>query len=111
EIVTLDDWYDATLVVGAKDRRDGLEAFRASKTSLRMGSEPFSAMLFGGFAESNNTEIYLEDDNPQAFLIVLQICYHKYEELPVTLSQSQLLELAVLSDKYDLTTIISPFIK
>lgn len=108
-IVTLDDMYDLTLVVGEKERPGGMKAFRVNSVSLRMASPPFKAMLSGRYAESKQSEIPFPDDSPNAFHTVLRVVHLKLHELPESMSKDELLELAAFCDKYLLADLVAPF--
>jgi hypothetical protein len=55
-----------------------------------MASPVFGAMLVGKFIEAQKNEIELEDDDPDAMLIILRIAHLRGEaDLSSTLSNSQ----------------------
>jgi hypothetical protein len=64
----------------------------------------------GPFLENGADEVRFPDDNPYAFEIILRIIYHQNNTLPAKLGLDTLLDLAVLIDKYDLHTVVRPFI-
>ncbi|KAL6710838.1 hypothetical protein ACN47E_007895 [Coniothyrium glycines] len=106
EIVTIDALYDLTLIVGTPEHIRGQKAFRVSKSSVRHASTVWSSMLNGQWAESDMSEIGFPDDSCDAFQLVLQIAHWQFETLPKTMSRPDLLEMAVLGDKYDLEKIL-----
>jgi len=74
-------------------------------------SPVFGAMFGGAGAESMKTEIPLPDDELEAMLIVLQIAHLKFQNIPQKgcLAFSDLVDLAVVCDKYDLVSVVRPF--
>lgn len=101
--ITLDPHYDLTLIVGTPEHKDGQKGFRVSKSSMRHVSDVWTKMLTGDWIESNMTEIEFPDDSWKAVHIVLKIAHLQFDELPDALSIKDLLELATLTDKYNLT--------
>lgn len=101
-IVTIDEMYDTTVIVGSVGQKNGQKAFRVNKGSLRNVSTVWATMLNGKWKESAMAEITFPDDNCDAFMIVLAIAHFKLSELPAKLSRSALVELAILADKYEL---------
>ena len=63
-------------------------------------------MLSGKWAEGDMSEIRFPDDSCYAFQIVLQIAHWQFHMLPETLTQQELMEVALFSDKYDLGKVI-----
>jgi hypothetical protein len=109
DTITLDDQYDLTLVVG-KNVENGVKNFRVNRSSLRLASAPFKTMLDGRFAESDQSEIEFPDDSWFAFHVFLLVTHMKIEELPGTMRSSELLCLTQFCDKYDLGSLLSPFV-
>ncbi|KAI1128335.1 hypothetical protein F5Y10DRAFT_177310 [Nemania abortiva] len=90
-----------------------------SKT-LSRASRVWKTLLYGGFAESKPScnssasewVVNLPDDNPKAMAAILNIIHSRFESLPQTtdlINLDDLYELTVLTDKYDLTTILRPW--
>jgi hypothetical protein len=52
------------------------------------------------------SEIRFPDDDCDAFVLILRIAHFQISYLPDKLSQQELLELAVLTDKYELQTAV-----
>jgi hypothetical protein len=103
KIFTLDDQYDLTLLVGRNDSSDGVVTFRVNKSSLRLASKPFRAMLSGDrFAESSATEITFPDEKWKPFLVFLQVAHLRSQDVPKTMSMDDLVELTTFCEKYDL---------
>lgn len=106
--------------------------FQASSTALCLASPVFRAMLGSNshFKEATELavrrakkilaedtpsiepkdtkhdqpyEITLQDDSPKALAVLLRIVHFRFEFVPQTINQAQVLELAVICDKYDLS--------
>ncbi|KAK2805673.1 hypothetical protein FQN51_009176 [Onygenales sp. PD_10] len=81
---------------------------RASSRHLILASSVFRAMLQRRFNESNvlqrtgSVEIPLPDDDPDAFLILLNIIHGHMRKVPAQLDIQTFTQVAVLVDKYDL---------
>lgn len=106
ETITVDEFHDLTLVIGTPEHARGQKAFHVNKGSFRNASPVWSAMLSGNWAESDELELSFPDDSCFAFQIVLQILHWQLSALPASLTRSELLEIAVLSDKYDLSHVL-----
>ncbi|KAF9698177.1 hypothetical protein EKO04_003371 [Ascochyta lentis] len=106
KVVTVDPFYDLTLIVGTPGRTNGQVAFRVNKGSLRHASDIWTKMLTGVWAESKQTEIEFPDDNPQAFHVVLLIAHLQIGALPAQLGLVDMMNLAILTDKYNLVKLI-----
>ena len=50
-------------------------------------------------------------DNPEAMVVVLHIAHAKFEKLPKKLSKRLVMQIAILCDKYDLSTLLQPFVR
>jgi hypothetical protein len=109
EIITLDDQYDLTLIVG-KSHEDGIKNFRVNRGSLRLASAPFKAMLGGSFAESEQPEVEFPDDFWKPFHTFLLVTHMKYHDLPESMGADALYDLAQFCDKYDLGSLMSTFV-
>ncbi|KAF1978124.1 hypothetical protein BU23DRAFT_654557 [Bimuria novae-zelandiae CBS 107.79] len=97
DLITLDDMYDLTLIVGAQGALKGVKAFRVSSACLRMAGNVF---------KTSKSEMSLPDDSPDAFLIILRIVHWQHHEMPNALNKDQLLDLAIACGKYSLYDII-----
>ena len=107
ELVELDSHGDITLnVINGTDRR----SFLVSSHVMRLASPVWKAMLTGGFAESRKAVISLEEDDPDALLIVLLAAHLQHRQLPKELTFDQIVKLAVICDKYDTATVVRPFL-
>ncbi|EFR04839.1 hypothetical protein MGYG_07842 [Nannizzia gypsea CBS 118893] len=79
-----------------------------SSRHLILASPVFRAMLEHRFGESQalravgSVEIPLPDDDPDAFLIVLNIIHGHLRQVPLQVDLQMLTQLAILVDKYEL---------
>jgi hypothetical protein len=64
------------------------------------------------WVESKAHEILFPDDDPESMLIVLRIAHLKFQDLPAKkgLEALALHKLAVVCDKYDLVSLVRPFV-
>lgn len=106
KIITIDPYYDLTLIVGEPHKRGGQTAFQVNKGSLRHASDVWTKMLNGDWAESNQSEIRFPDDHPWPFEQALRIAHLQIAQLPANLSIAQTSSLAVMTDKYNLKKIM-----
>lgn len=102
QVITIDTSHDLTLIVGSSEHVRGQKAFQVSKSSFRHASKIWKNMLDGGWAEGEMWEIRLPEDSCFAIELVLRIAHLQLDTLPAKLTQEELTELAILSDKYDL---------
>jgi len=102
KIVTIDELYDLTIIVGTSELPQGQKAFRINKRSLRSASPVWAKMLNGQWPESSKSEIEFPDDSSNDYLIVLRIAHFQLAELPAKLTRNELLDLATFTDKYHL---------
>lgn len=65
----------------------------------------------GPFKESRpeNGQVIFPEDNARALQIVLYITHLKFHSIPATLNFTQLLNLAIICDKYDTARLILPW--
>lgn len=101
EVVVLDPLADLTLKVGG-GHVSGPKIFKINSGSLRLASPVFQAMLSGQWAESTQSEILFFHDSSNAFQILLQITHFMHQDLPKTLTKTELVDLAALCDRYQL---------
>jgi hypothetical protein len=94
---------DVILVVGPE--KIGL---RVHSLNLKATSKPFSAMLGPIWKEGRDllqdesVEIPLPEDNAKALEYICAIIHHQNKMLPLTMTPLDVLEVAVVVDKYDL---------
>ncbi|KAH3908629.1 hypothetical protein HBI56_075050 [Parastagonospora nodorum] len=106
ETITIDPMYDLTLIVGTPEHTKGQKAFQVSKGVFRNISAVWAKMMNGNWAESSQSEICLPDDSCEALHIVLQIVHFQLSKLPEKLSREELVDLSVLTDKYQLANAV-----
>jgi hypothetical protein len=86
-----------------------------SSKHLILASPVFKAMLQGEFKESlklretGELELLLPDDDPDVFLILLNILHHRMKKVPRLVSLVRLTELAILVDKYQMQESVEVF--
>ena len=97
--------YDLTLTVG-EDHPSGAKAFRINSGSLELVSPVFAAMLESKSSRNDPHIIALEKDSSNAFLLLLNITHFRQDELPASLTKSEMRDLAELSDKYQINDIV-----
>ncbi|KAF1939165.1 hypothetical protein EJ02DRAFT_319265, partial [Clathrospora elynae] len=110
DTIVLDPHFDRMLVVGEK-HASGPKVFKINSGSLRLASRPFRVMFNGEYAESMQDIVTLPDDSSNAFLIILRIMHYMEDKLPKTLTKSELIDLAELSHKYDISGIVINFVR
>ncbi|KAF2804007.1 uncharacterized protein BDZ99DRAFT_452478 [Mytilinidion resinicola] len=104
--ITLANPSDLTLVVGPYG-----QSIYVCRGALCLASPVWNAMLSDKWAERSEKEVEFPDDNPEALLIVLGIAHLRFKERPKVLLYRQLVELAVICDKYDTVAVIRPFLQ
>ncbi|KAH8884988.1 hypothetical protein GQ53DRAFT_605071, partial [Thozetella sp. PMI_491] len=89
--------------------------YRVCSKSLSRASKVWKAMLYGRFAERQPADITqawvvaLPDDDPAALTIFLNIIHGSFE-IPQALELQELLNLTILSNKYDLAHLLRPWV-
>ncbi|KAI1254013.1 hypothetical protein MGN70_004408 [Eutypa lata] len=93
--------------------------FVACSKTLSRSSPVFKKMLFGGFAESKQPEkggepwtVNLPDDDHDALKVLLDIVHSNFDKVPNSVTDlDDLYHIAVLTDKYDMTHLLRPWIR
>ena len=95
---------------------DGGSQILVSSKVLSMASPVFKAMFNSRFREglsnlpaSGKLSIPLPDDNAEAFAIFCKAIHHRTAEIPRNLPIDCLENLAIIGDKYDCTSALSPW--
>jgi hypothetical protein len=96
---------DLRLIVGP-----GRQSIDVSRSALGLASPVWNRMIFGPWAEGWKKEIEFPDDDPEAVLIVLGIAHLKFKDRPKKLTYDQLVDLAIVCDKYDTVGVVRPFL-
>ncbi|KAF4956725.1 hypothetical protein FSARC_11493 [Fusarium sarcochroum] len=102
---------DIKLCVGETDP----VTFTACSRALARTSPVFDRMLFGRFMESKRSEgedwvVRLPEDKPAALSLFLRISHGQFDHVPRALSIDDLYDLTVLSNYYDGTRMLEPWI-
>jgi hypothetical protein len=81
--------------------------------SLSRASQVFKKMLYGGFAESKPAQgdwnVQLPDDDPAGLRILFSIIHGTFDRVPKMVEKSLLYQITVLTDKYDLVSVLQPW--
>ncbi|KAI1637797.1 hypothetical protein F4809DRAFT_603385 [Biscogniauxia mediterranea] len=127
KMVVLDPDGDLSFLVGQNQpnaswglKAEGPIIFVVCSRTVSRASPVWKTLLYGGFAESkrpitsNSSEwlVELPEDNPKAMSTILNIIHSRFENLPRisdSISLVDLYQLTVLTDKYDLTTVLRPW--
>ncbi|KAF2639205.1 hypothetical protein P280DRAFT_519400 [Massarina eburnea CBS 473.64] len=98
---------DVTLIIGEEE-----QPVRASVAVLRNAGPVWRAMFEPHWAESEASEIFFPEDDVEAMLLVFRIAHLRFQDLPKKngLTFKTLLNLAVVSDKYDVVHLVRPFL-
>lgn len=102
----LDPAGDRLLVVNKDEKQ---QTFRVSSKAMCLASSVWRAMLdpSGLWKEAQEeSNVNFPDDDPDALRIVLDIAHFHFHRIPDTLTYMQLLELAILCDKYDTARLV-----
>ena len=89
-----------------KKARTATIKMRVSSKHLSVASPVFKALFHQGFQEGKTLErtgcleVKLDDDDPNALLILLRLCHCKFKDVPRKLEVNALKEVARLLDKY-----------
>jgi len=100
---------DRTLIIGSPISPSPLVAVKVSLATVRETSSFLRAVLDGGFQESTQTRIFFPEDDPESFVILLQLAHGKRVYIPrQDLTLEKLDNLARLADKYDMLHLLKP---
>ncbi len=90
------------------------ETFVVSSAVMRIASPVWKTMFDpqGHFMDSQRSfthgEMDFPEDNADALLCVLRIAHLQFRRIPETLDYAELLNLAIICDKYDTVAIVRP---
>lgn len=91
------------------------KTFRVSSFAMCLASPVWRAMLIpsGDFKEARpkNGEVSFPEDEPDAMFTVLSAVHYQFQHIPKTLSSTNLLNLGIVCDKYDVAKFIIPWFK
>lgn len=100
--IILDASGDLSLLVGEGENQ---VTFRVSSKAMCLASPVWHVMLdpSGPFKEARpeNDSVLFPEDDAQALQILLYIAHLQFHSIPETLSFTQLLNLAIICDKYN----------
>ncbi|KAF2422608.1 hypothetical protein EJ08DRAFT_477381 [Tothia fuscella] len=68
------------------------------------------SMFASNSTEANEEEVAFPEDSVKALNIVLRLAHLRYVQVPKILKFSTLIELAILCDKYDLVSLVRPYL-
>ncbi|KAI0600582.1 hypothetical protein F4775DRAFT_590140 [Biscogniauxia sp. FL1348] len=91
-------------------------AFTVCSKALSRASPVMKKMLYGGFAESkkpgnNPWTVHLPEDDPKALEVILNIIHLRFDQVSSGVTTlDDLYNITVLTDKYDLTHVIRPWV-
>ncbi|KAI1488957.1 hypothetical protein F5X96DRAFT_44209 [Biscogniauxia mediterranea] len=127
--LSIDEDGDLTLQVGecqcsriGEKMQEGHEkelsygAFTVCSKVISRASPVMKKMLYGGFSESKNSgnhpwTIRLPEDNPKALEVILNIIHLRFDQVSSSVTTfDAIYDITVLTDKYDLTRVIRPWV-
>ncbi|KAK2595509.1 hypothetical protein QQS21_006784 [Conoideocrella luteorostrata] len=123
KLIIIDRRGDLRVRVGPDQHADECIEFLVCSRSLARASLVFDRMLYGSFSDSihnqpNNASsnkspwtVRLVEEKPVPFEIFLNITHANVSKVPHILSVDSLYDLAVLTDYYDATTLLIPWIE
>lgn len=95
------------------DEGENQVTFRVSSKAMCLASPVWRVMLdpSGPFKEARpeNDSVLFPEDDAQALQILLYIAHLQFHSIPETLSFTQLLNLAIICDKYDTARLLFPW--
>lgn len=102
----LDPAGDRLLVVNKDEKQ---QTFRVSSKAMCLASPVWRAMLdpSGPWKEAQDgSHVNFPEDDPNTLHIVLDIVHFHFHRIPKSLTYEQLLDLAILCDKYDTARLV-----
>ena len=104
--IYLDSSGDLRLLV--QDSDDEPRTLIVSSSAMCLASPVWRAMLDpkSHFKEAEKQEVEFPDDDLDALLIILRVAHLKFRELPNSLSFKELVNLAVVCDKFDAVGVV-----
>lgn len=96
---------------------ENVQRFIVCSRTLSRASKVFKAMLYGNFVESKPSSkehewvVALPEDDPASLATVLYAIHNKFSKVPDSVTQGELFNITVLTDKYDMTEVLRPWAK
>ncbi|KAK8223642.1 hypothetical protein HDK90DRAFT_97554 [Phyllosticta capitalensis] len=113
QITRFDNAGDLRLLVWDQTPEAVQRVFIVSSKAMSMACVAWNSMLNGSFKEAQPTsgerEVELPDDDPAALEVLLNIAHLRFDWVPSWLYFNVLLQVTVLTDKYDMTRLIRPW--
>ncbi|KAK8232572.1 hypothetical protein HDK77DRAFT_498648 [Phyllosticta capitalensis] len=116
ETTRFDDTGDLRLILYkqlSEEAAPNVFIFIVSSKAMSMACGAWNSMLNGPFKEAQSTsgdwEIELPEDDPAALAVLLNIVHLRFDLVPDELGFALLLQITVLTDKYDITRLIRPW--
>jgi hypothetical protein len=111
EVMEIDPRGDIKLCVGETDP----VTFTVCSRALARTSPVFERMLYGNFMEAKKPDhgewtVSLPADNATAMSLFLRISHGQFDHIPRTISIDDLYDLTVLSNYYDATRMLEPWV-
>ena len=100
--------FSGNLRLLVKESDDEWRTLVVSSSAMCLASPVWRAMLDpkSQFKEAERQEVEFPDDDLDALLIILRVAHLKFRDLPDSLSFKGLVNLAVVSDKYDTVGVV-----
>lgn len=88
------------------------KSFVVSSYAMCLASPVWRAMLdpSGHFQEASKSEVHFGDDDASSLLLILRIVHFQFPMVPQVISFDNLYNLSILCDKYDIVTLIRPWL-
>ena len=108
-VVYLDPSGDLTVHVALDEQQ---KTFIVSSKAMCLSSPVWRAMLDprGHFKESSAGEVCFPEDDSESLLLILRIVHFQFQRIPNSLTWNQLLGITELCDKYDIVTLVRPWL-
>ena len=104
---------DFKLIVKYGHSEPTFHSFVVSSSAMILACKPWERMLSGPFGEGRPEHPRILDfteDNYGALEILMNVIHLRFNEVPRTLELTSLADLAILTDRYDLTALVAPWI-
>ena len=111
-VVNITNSGDLTVIVGDGEMFDQVR-FNVERAALCLMSPVWNAMLdpTKPYKEASAKEVPFPEDNPEALEPILHIAHLNFSKVSTTFSVEELIELAILCDKYDIAEKMELFVK